>query len=580
MADMEAFDCGDVATLAELVERRAKFSGARRALTFLQDGESEHSHLSYRELDRQARSVAAWLQANGYAGERVLLLYPSGLEFVVAFMGCLYAGAIAVPAYPPRMNRNILRLTSIIADAGAVLAFTTAAHAGRTQRLLEEAGIRSMRVAAIDEMPADSGASWQTPSATTSQLAFLQYTSGSTSHPKGVMVSHGNLLANHEMMRHSFGQSSQTKIVTWLPLFHDMGLIGNVLQALYLGAECLILPPEVFMVKPLRWLEAISRYRATFSGAPNFAYDLCAAKIAPEQRTALDLSCWESAFVGAEPVRHETLERFSATFAPSGFRKEALYPCYGLAEATLFASGAGKLTGGRSAWFKAEALEQNRVTETAKDHPGARALVSCGHPWLNERIAIVHPETGERCGTAEIGEIWVSGPHVAQGYWDRPDETEVTFGAHLLHDTEAGYLRTGDLGFIHEGGLFIAGRLKDLIIVAGRNHDPVDIEQTAQASHPSIRPGGCAAFQVEVRGEQRLVLAAELERSAKALLDDTKPIRRAVREAVALNHDLATYDVVCLRAASLPKTSSGKIQRHACRAAYIDRTFKLWNPQE
>ena len=394
------------------------------------------------------------------------------------------------------------------------------------------------------------------------------------------MVSHGNLLENHEMMRHSFGQSSQTKIVTWLPLFHDMGLIGNVLQSLYLGVECVILPPEVFMVKPVRWLSAISRYRATFAGAPNFAYDLCAAKITEEQRASLDLSCWESAFVGAEPVRHPTLERFASTFAPCGFRRESLYPCYGLAEATLFVSGAGRLSGGRSAWFTAEGLERHRVIKASEDSPAARALVSCGRTWLQQHIAIVDPESRMRCGSEEIGEIWVSGPHVAQGYWDRPKETERTFGAHLPDDPHRTYLLTGDLGFFDDDGLFIAGRLKDLIIVAGRNHDPVDIEHSAQASHAAIRSGGCAAFQVEIRGEARLILAAELERNARASLEDTKPVRKAIREAVALNHDLATYDIVFLKPASLPKTSSGKVQRHACRAAYLGQTFNLWNPEE
>ena len=580
MADVKDLDLSQVATLAELVEKRAQLHGARRALTFLQDGENEYSHLSYEELDCRARSVAAWLQRNGYAGERVLMLYPSGLEFVIGFMGCLYAGAIAVPAYPPRVNRNILRLTSIISDAGAILALTTMSLVSKTQRLLDEAGVSGMRITAIEEMQDDQETSWQRLASDRSRLAFLQYTSGSTSHPKGVMVSHGNLLENHKMMRHSFGQSAQTKIVTWLPLFHDMGLIGNVLQSLYLGVECVILPPETFMVKPVRWLAAISRYRATFAGAPNFAYGLCAEKITEEQRDSLDLSCWESAFVGAEPVRHETMVRFAATFASRGFRKEALYPCYGLAEATLFVSGAGKLAGGRSAWFRAEGLERHRVIKASENDPGARALVNCGHTWLQQHIVIVDPETGMRCGSGEVGEIWVSGPHVAQGYWNRPKETEQIFGAHPPDDPQRIYLRTGDLGFYDEGGLFIAGRLKDLIIVAGRNHDPVDIEHSAQASHPAIRPGGCAAFQVEIRGELRLILAVELERSARASLADTKTIRKAIREAVALNHDLATYDVVFLRPASQPKTSSGKVQRHACRAAYLGQTFNLWNPEE
>ncbi len=579
---------GGLTTLFELVERRARHHGDARALTFLRDGENEESHLTYADLDRQARSLAGWLQENGLVGERVLLLFPPGLDFIIAFLGCLYAGAIAVPAYPPRQNRNLIRLSSIVADAQASVALTTKSVQDRTQRMLTEAGLTSLRVISTDELQHETADRWQRPAADKNTLAFLQYTSGSTSHPKGVMVSHGNLLENHRMMKYSFGQSHQSRIVTWLPLFHDMGLIGNVLQAVYLGTDCVILPPEVFLMKPVRWLSAISRYRARFSGAPNFAYELCARKVTDEQRGTLDLSCWESAFVGAEPVRHETLERFAAAFAPCGFRKEALYPCYGLAEATLFVSGAGKSAGASTAWFDGSALEKHQVVKTPDRRPDARPLVSCGHGWLEQRIVIADPDTGRRRGPDKVGEIWVSGPNIAQGYWNRPDETESAFGARPSGDSDGRFLRTGDLGFFHEEALFIAGRLKDLIIIAGRNHDPVDIEHTVQSSHPGIRPGGCAAFQVEVRGEARLVIAAELERTWGASAGgrserdrdpgETKTVLQAVREAVALHHDLATLAIVFLKPAGLPKTSSGKIQRHACRAAYLAGTLNEWSP--
>ncbi len=438
----------DVATFFDLVRNHAQQQGSSKALTFLRDGESENARLTYAELDERAQSIAGWLQENGCAGERVMLLYPSGLEFVAAFLGCLYAGAIAVPASPPRMNRNALRLMSMVHDAQATLALTTQSLMDRTRRLFDEAGMATLGLVASEDMETGAAHLWRKPESSRNHLAFLQYTSGSTSEPKGVMVSHRNLLENHRMMEHSFGQTEHSKIVTWLPLFHDMGLIGNVLQALYLGVECIILPPEAFLVKPVRWLAAISRYRATFSGAPNFAYQLCAQKITAEQRATLDLSCWESAFVGAEPVRHASLEQFSEAFEGCGFRREALYPCYGLAEASLFVSGAGKLAGARRAWFSSPALEKHRVAEVSPLESEARPLVSCGRTWLEQQIAIVDPEACRRCAPDEVGEIWVSGLRVACGYWNRHEATAQTFAAHLPDDPERIWLRTGRPGIL------------------------------------------------------------------------------------------------------------------------------------
>ena len=593
VAEKDAEPLDDIETLMDLVQHHAMKHGEDRALTFLADGVNEESFLTYALLDREARAVAAWLQSKGLTGQRALLLFPSGLEFVTALLGCIYAGVIAVPVNPPRLNRKASRLRAVVEDSQAAVALTTARMLDRIQPVLAEAGMASLHLAAVDARPANMESLWQRPIVDGDSLAFLQYTSGSTSHPKGVMVNHHNLLANHRMMQEAFGQTQATRIVTWLPLFHDMGLIGNVLQALYLGTECLIIPPEVFLMKPVCWLSAISRHRATFSGAPNFAYELCIQKVTEEQRQHLDLSGWDTAFAGAEPVRHTTMERFAAAFAPCGFRKETLYPCYGLAEASLFVSGAGKFAGAHSASFSTQELERHRVLEVKDDAvTPSRTLVSCGHSWGRQVIEIADSETGEQCKPGTVGEIWVAGPHVACGYWNHGSSSAHSFGAKLAGAESQRFLRTGDLGFFHEGGLYISGRIKDLIIIAGRNHDPGDIEHTVCACHPAIRPAGCAAFQVEVGEDARLVIAVELERtsgvgrecddesSGVSSVANASSVVRSIRQAVASLHDLAIHEVVLLRPAALPKTSSGKIQRHAARTAWLENTLKTWEKRK
>ena len=542
-----------------------------RAYTFLADGEEEGDRLTFGELDRRARALGALLQRLGLAGERVLLLYPPGLEFVSAFLGCLYGGAVAVPAYPPRSSRMLPRLQAIARDAGPAAALTTRALlgtiSGMTEGLPELGGIRWVTT---DDVEPGLAAEWEEPGLSPDALAFLQYTSGSTAAPKGVMVTHGNLLHNEEMIRLAFRQSEQSVIVGWLPLYHDMGLIGNVLQPLYVGAPCILMSPVAFLQKPRRWLAAISRYRATTSGGPNFAYELCVRRIPPAEREGLDLSTWEVAFNGAEPVRAETLARFAEAFAPSGFRRAALYPCYGLAEATLFVAGGEGGAGPVIGAFRGAALERDRAAEAPPDDSSARLLVGCGRGWEGQEVAVVDPESGRRCPPDRVGEIWVAGPSVAAGYWERPEETASAFGA-LLPGGSAPYLRTGDLGFVKDGELYVTGRLKDLVILRGRNLYPQDLEATAEASHPALRPGGSAAFPVEAGGEERLVIAAEIDRRREGEAADAAA---AVRRAVAEEHEVQVHEVVLLRLGSLPKTSSGKVQRHACRAAWDAGSFE------
>src|SRR5215203_472431 len=536
-------------SLVELLRVRAVERPETRAYTFLADGEDEAERLTYAELDARARALGAWLQRQGAAGERALLLFPPGLEFVTAFFGCLYGGTVAVPAYPPRSPRMLPRLRAMAGDARPKVVLTTRALLANAEamagRLPELAGARWL---ATDDLKAGLAEDWRDPGAAGGTLAFLQYTSGSTSLPKGVMVSHGNLLHNEEMIRQAFGQSERSVCAGWLPLYHDMGLIGNVLQPLYAGAPCVMMSPMAFLQRPMRWLQVISRYRATTSGGSNFAYDLCARKAGPAELEALDLSSWELAFNGAEPVRAETLDRFAEVFAPCGFRREAFYPCYGLAEATLFVAGG---TPGRAP-----------AVDTFED---GRRLVGCGTAWMEQEIAIVDPETLRRCPPGATGEIWVSGPSVAGGYWQRPEATARDFGARLEGE-EASFLRTGDLGFVSAGALFVNGRLKDLIILRGRNHYPQDIEVTAEESHPALRPGCGAAFAVDIEGEERLIVIQEVDRRREA---EAEAAAEAIRRAVAEQHEVQVHEVVIVRAGTIPKTSSGKIQRHAARAAWL-----------
>ncbi|HEX4496856.1 MAG TPA: non-ribosomal peptide synthase/polyketide synthase, partial [Thermoanaerobaculia bacterium] len=539
--------------------------------TFLHDGEAQAEELSYAELDQRARALAARLRHAGAAGERVLLLLPQGLDFIAAFFGCLYAGAVAVPAYPPRLHRPDARLRAIAGDCAPRAVLTTAATLSRAAALREQ-------------VPALDGASWLAVDAADGTppldevtapggdaLAFLQYTSGSTGTPKGVRVSHGNLLHNEEMIRRAFGQSAGSRIVGWLPLFHDMGLIGNVLQPLYLGAPAVLMSPAAFLQRPLRWLRAISRYQATTSGGPDFAYQLCVQRASEADLAGLDLSCWEVAFSGAEPVRAETLERFARVFAPAGFRPRAFYPCYGLAEATLFVAGGQPGEGARIQDIDPAALERNVVAPATAER--SRGLVSCGGPWLGQELEIVDPETLEACPPGRIGEIWVAGPSVAGGYWGRPEETESTFNAYR-RDGRGPFLRTGDLGARLGEELFITGRLKDLIILRGRNLYPQDVERTAEASHPAFRAAASAAFPVEAGGEERLVVVQEVERSERFRVD-VEVAAAALRRAVAEEHEAQVHEVVLIATGSIPKTSSGKIQRRACRQAYLDGSLEV-----
>ncbi len=577
-------------TLIELLRWRALEQPGQQLYIYLSDGEMEGARLTIAGLDQQARAIAAVLQRYGAEGQRALLLYPAGIEFIPGFFGCLYAGVIAVPLSPPNIaqpERTLPRLCTIARDARPTLVLTTSALLSRLEGSLTQVPeLQAMCWLATDHVAGSAASDWREPEVTGNTLALLQYTSGSTASPRGVMVSHANLLENSAHINEAFEITSDTMSVTWLPVFHDMGLTNGIVQPLYGGRGCILMPPQSFLQRPGRWLEAISRYRATISGGPNFAYDMCARRITPEQRGALDLSSWKVAYNGAEPVRADTLKRFAATFAACGFRQSFFYPCYGLAEATLIVSGGVVNDEPVQCTTAAAPLEYNGIVETCDRQSRIRTLIGCGHAMAQTRIVIAHTDSLTACAADEVGEIWVSGPSVTAGYWNRPEETESTFHAYLADTGEGPFLRTGDLGFLRAGELFVTGRLKDLIIIGGRNLYPQDIELTVEQSHAAVRPGGCVAFSVESVDEERLIVAAEVERSYRMVERcpergaanchlpgrpplETEAVVRAIRRAVAEEHDVRVHEVMLLRAGSIPKTPSGKVQRRACEARYL-----------
>jgi acyl-CoA synthetase (AMP-forming)/AMP-acid ligase II len=566
---------GKHSTLVDILRYRAEQQPNQLAYCFLQDG--EELHVTYQALDAQARSVAAQLQALNMQNERVLLWCLPGLEYIAAFLGCLYAGAIAVPVYPPRPNQSSKRLQTISINAQPKCILTTSSLITKLTRFVQnDLALESVHYLIIDAL--DKAEYWQPIDIQPDTIAFLQYTSGSTATPKGVMVSHANLMHNSAIIQQQFATTSNSRGMIWLPPYHDMGLIGGILQPLYTGFLTILMSPVMFLQRPLRWLKAISQYQATVSGGPNFAYDLCAQKISPEQCDGLDLSSWEVAFTGAEPIQATTLERFAMKFAPYGFKWDAFYPCYGLAEATLMVSGNAKSVPPTVLPVEKQALVQNQVATRVQTHSldvGQQSLVGCGQV-VSGQVAIVNPETRTCCSANQIGEIWLKGSSVTQGYWQQPELSQQTFQAVLTDTGEGSFLRTGDLGFLQNGELFVTGRLKDVIIIRGQNHHPTDIEITTVTSHSALRNGGAAAFTIAQEAEVKLVIAVEVEREWLRKVN-AEEVTHCVRQRIAHQHDLRVHTVILLKPGSIPKTSSGKIQRFACRQAFLNGTLSTIN---
>lgn len=574
------------ATLVDILQIRAQEQPHQTIYNFLVDGETEEISLTYGQLEQKAKAIAAYLQAVCSPQDRVLLLFPAGLDYITAFFGCLYAGVIAIPAYPPRPNRSLGRIQNILQNAQTNFALTNSDTLQSLSRQLESTPeLNSLHWITTDTLNHHLGQNWHQPNISVDDIAFLQYTSGSTAEPKGVKIAYKNLLHNLEAIHRCFKHSEQSRGVIWLPPYHDMGLIGGVLQPLFGDFSVTLMSPLMFLQNPLRWLKAISHYQATTSGGPNFAYDLCVRKFKPEQLAGLDLSSWQVAFNGAEPINHETLNKFAETFAPYGFDYAAFYPCYGMAEATLIISGGSKNAAVVTKTVQGKALEENKIIDAHSNESYPHTLVSCGRSLVNQKIAIANPETLVSCPPGEVGEIWVSGSSIAQGYWRQPEITEATFGAYLKDTQEGPFLRTGDLGFLDQGELFFTGRLKDMIVIKGRNHYPQDIEKTVEQTTSWIRPGCVASFSIDLQGEEKLIVLAEVERrywsskrngrkSSSQEMMEVKELTQLIRREVAKNHDLQVYASLLLKPGSLPKTSSGKIQRHACRIEFIANTYE------
>jgi len=553
--------------LIRMLSRRAEENPDQTAFIHLLDGQSKQAVLTYAQLEQRARAIAAHLQNMGITGQRVLLVYPPGLDFIAAFFGCLYANCVAVPTYPPHRHRMLNRFYAIAADAEAGIALSTSFAATQIQSIMRHKSSQvAIRWLATDEIPDALAERWREPVIASDTIAMLQYTSGSTSQPKGVMLSHANLIHNILTIHHAFGMHREDSAVFWLPMYHDMGLVGGVLVPVLAGVTNVLISPVDFLQKPITWLAAISKYRATISGGPNFAYDLCIRNITDEQRATLDLSSWALAFIGAEPIQPATLERFAAAFAPCGFKPSSFYPCYGLAEATLMVSGPRRGSGATVRTFHDTALTENNVEPLPDGNGQARHLVACGSPVDTMRVVIVNSKTHTEVAPGCVGEIWVAGTSVGQGYWHNPRLTSRSFNASLSNTGEGPFLRTGDLGFMGDGQLYITGRREDLIIVRGLNRYPQDIETTARMSHPLLEAGYGAAFAVDDHGSQRLILVQEVKHNGKT---DLKLVLDAVRMAVLDEHDLALDTIVLVRSGTIPKTSSGKVQRRACREAFL-----------
>jgi acyl-CoA synthetase (AMP-forming)/AMP-acid ligase II/acyl carrier protein len=555
-------------TLIDLLHARASTLGDRPAFRFISGRDEEEQCVTYRELHQRVLAIGGELQTLGAPGERALLLFPPGLDFVAAFFGCLYAGMVAVPVAPPGRNRVTSSAGAICEASNPSLVLSTSAH----RKLAEQSYPQMTKLferpwIAVDKVNEAQQHLWRDPQVDPREIAFLQYTSGSTSSPKGVILSHENLLCNAAMIQQAFGNRPDSSAVFWLPLYHDMGLIGGVVQPIYCGGSCTLLAPAAFLQRPALWLETISRKGATVSGGPDFAYDLCVRKITAAEREGLDLSRWQVAFTGAERIRAETIERFVQAFAPCGFRREAFFPCYGLAEATLMVSGGPRQTAPSIIHVRSEALARHRVEETSAGDPARRTLVGCGQSMLGQRIAIVDPQTCLACKEEEVGEIWVQGPSVAGGYYQRPEASRVAFGGRLAETADGQFLRTGDLGFLRGGQLFVTGRMKDVIIIRGRNYYPEDIERSVEGAHGAFRAGYCAAFSIDVEDRDRLVVVQEIEPRRRDL--DTDAAVRAIRRAIAADHELEVHAVVLGKAGEIPKTSSGKTRRSACRERYL-----------
>ena len=542
--------------------------------------------LTWSQTHDRVVALAEHLLTRAQPGDRVAVLAPQGLEYVVALLAAMRAGMVAVPLFSPRLPRHAERLEGALVDCTAVAALTTADTVPAVVDFVRRRALPPMDVIAVDEVIAGAvghggggsgrARAWTPPTRQAGDTAYLQYSSGSTRRPTGARITHANVRANAEQLRGAFELGdSRWSVVSWLPLFHDMGLVSTVAMPLVSGNHAVFMDPLAFIMRPVRWLRLLSRQEDVFGAAPNFAYDLCVDRVTPQERRQLNLSGVRALLNGAEPVRAATVERFVRTFASCGLAPETHCPAYGLAEATLYVSADSCVRPPRLTAFDPAALAGGRAVRAAEGTQGARRLASCGTPH-GQRVRVVDPESGAALAEGRVGEIWVQGPNVAAGYWNRDGEGDAAFAgepAEADADVLSGrWLRTGDLGALHEGELYITGRVKDLIIVDGRNHYPQDVEETVFGAHPAIRTDRVVVVSVpDTDGGEAVVVIAEHHRDATD--QDIADAVPAVRSAVGAAHDLGAADVVVIAPGTLSRTSSGKLARQACRQRYLAGEF-------
>jgi acyl transferase domain-containing protein/acyl-CoA synthetase (AMP-forming)/AMP-acid ligase II/acyl carrier protein/NAD(P)-dependent dehydrogenase (short-subunit alcohol dehydrogenase family) len=563
-------------TLYDVLKYRAETQPNDPAYIFLNNGEEETQPLTYKQLHDSSKALAAKLQSLNMSGERALLIFESGYEYIISFFGCIYSGVISVPLHPPGKNKSMSRMSAISLDSNAKLILSAKElHDELRNDCRNDEVLKNLDWICIDEPGEDMSSQWQDPKLTSDSITYLQYTSGSTGIPKGVIVSHGNLVANLTIIDKSHPHDENSVMVTWLPIHHDMGLIYGMLLPFFCGYPCYYMTPQAFVQKPYRWLHAISKYRGTHNAAPNFAFELCVNKITAEEKKTLDLSSWTVAMNAAEPVRAETLMRFHNYFAECGFEFNYFKPGYGLAEGTLILSTVFKDGYAKLIRFDDEQLERHNNAVDANESDST-SKIHVGHSYAIEdtRIAIVNPDTKIECKEGSVGEVWAKGKSIAKGYWLREEATEETFNAHIADTNEGPFLRTGDLGFIKDKELYITGRHKDLIIIRGQNHYPQDIEYTVEASHPILRLGCVAAFPIEEDGEEHIGIVQEVQKNFEKDFDADE-VFRAIRFAVSKEHDLQIHSITLIKAQTIPKTSSGKIQRRACRDGLLNGTLDI-----
>jgi acyl-CoA synthetase (AMP-forming)/AMP-acid ligase II/acyl carrier protein len=556
-------------SLGELLKTRVVTWGDKLLYRYLEDGLIETDRITYRQLWEKSVKVAASIQSKCNKGDRIIMLFPAGIGFIVSLFGCFLSGTVGVPVYTPKKNRGFDRFSSILSNCQPSLILgTERLLADVENNFKEEPVLRDIPKLSYESSVDSSYGSWAEPDIDPDDPAILQYTSGSTGDPNGVTVTHGNILFNSEFIKRAFGHDENLVGMNWLPGFHDMGLIGALLQPVYVGGNNSIIPPGTFLLRPQNWLKSIGKYKAVTAGGPNFAFDYCCERISDDMLDDIDLHTVRPLFCGAEPIKMETLEKFAEKFKDCNFSIDQFYPCYGLAENTLIVTG-GELDA-KPVYLNVDAkkLEQGVVeVASANSESPVQTLVGCGYPMVGTTVCIVDPTHQKILQNGKVGEIWVSGPSVARSYWHNDRKSKETF--HAFTDNGKGpFMRTGDLGFIHGGQLFITGRIKDLIIIRGLNHYPHDIEHTVENSHDALQLSGSAAFSADMGHGEELVIVCEVKRTAIRTLDADEVIRR-LRESISAKHQVEIAALTLVRPGSIPKTSSGKIRRIECRKEFL-----------